>query len=152
LIMALTAIEGALSAMKLIGGSESRLLEVPDHRVRLEAVGLFVRLLATPAFTAEKLPALRRNVYISSEIENRRSRVVGPAHHKAKFSTAALYCALHVLLPGERAQAPQYVRAFSVGVRAAPEPGVRRFPRGVRSTEDQNKSRAASRFARVKAT
>jgi hypothetical protein len=81
----LTAIKRALSAIKVIRGSEGRLLEVPDHRVRLEAVGLFVRLVSTPAFTAENLPTLQRNVHISSEIENRRGRVVGPAHHKAQL-------------------------------------------------------------------
>ena len=47
---ALTTIEVALQATKQIRFS-GQVLEIPDHRIRLEAAGLLVRLLATGPFS-----------------------------------------------------------------------------------------------------
>ena len=88
----------ALWATKVIRGWDGRLLGVPDHQVRLEAVGLFIKLSSTAAFTAIQQPTLRQNVCISSQsktggtgFKNRcriyklKDGIDEPAHHKARL-------------------------------------------------------------------
>jgi Homeodomain-like domain len=48
---ALTTIDRAFEATRQIRLSDGQLLEIPDHRIRLEAAGVLVRLLATGLFS-----------------------------------------------------------------------------------------------------
>jgi hypothetical protein len=66
---ALTTIEAALEATKQIRFSDGQVLDVPDHRIRLEAAVIFVRLVATGVFSYG--PGYERRGSLSTEIEGR---------------------------------------------------------------------------------
>jgi hypothetical protein len=88
---AFDAIEDAFRAVKVIPESNLQ-IEVPDHRIRLEAVGLFIKLVSLPVFrtrqSAVPLSAAsqQRVPRTSEQRRSTRSR----ADHKARFEAVRM--------------------------------------------------------------
>ena len=90
---ALDAIEDALQAVKVIRQWPSnRQIEMPDHRIRLEAAGLFLKLLCLPVFRTGQsaiASSMARHPQVSQTSRQRPSTGSG-ADHKARFQAVRL--------------------------------------------------------------